>query len=322
MLSHRTARILAIVGVVLILVGLFAAWYGSQPASVQDTSPIPPNATGTEYFSEFDFSVLAGGHVAGTFDVVNGTPVTVFVFNDADYSSYVNGANVSGLYTTTAVSGTINVDVSGFGTYRVVFQHAPGYENSTQDVSVDLTSTGLDPAFFLGGMAALVLGAVLVGFGVLRMRTTRPSTPSGILESRATTRAPPAPPSGPDTTPTGSGMYRIPPPLPGLPDNPPKAIGTAATSPAEGAPPTGDVVVTIENRSAATESVALYVNGVSVSTLSLPPGTSQQTSVTARLASPFGSMVTVRAVTSGGRRAEQSVFVGARGTASMSLRIG
>lgn len=39
----------------------------------------------------------------------------------------------------------------------------------------------------------------------------------------------------------------------------------------------------------------------------------QQASVGARLASPFGSMVKVQAVTVGGRRAEQAVFVGERG---------
>ncbi len=117
-------------------------------------------------------------------------------------------------------------------------------------------------------------------------------------------------------------MYRIPPPLAGSPDTGPTVTAAPATTPDATTPPTGNVVVTAENRSGATEGVQRIVHGTAVTTLTLPPGTSQVTAVTARLSSPFGSRVTVEAVTSGGRRAEQSVFVGAWGTAQAWLRIG
>lgn len=321
MVSHRTARILAIVGAVLLVIGVLAAWYGASPAYVQDTSAIPPDDSQYQYFSEYDFSVLAGGTVQGNFSVLNGTPVTVFVFNDADYNAYVNGANLTGLYTATAVSGTINLAVPGWNTYHVIFQHPPGYNGTYQEVSVNLYSTGIDPSFFLGGVVALVIGVVLIAFGVRRMRSSRATPPSGVMPSRATYGAPPAPPMGPDTTPSGSGVYRIPPPLPGSSDSAPPSV--AGTPPAGGSEmPMGTVVLTLENRSAVDEHVTVSVNGVAVSSTAVPAGTTQQASLAAKLASPFGSMVTVDAVTSGGRHAQQAVFVGAHGTAAITLRIG
>lgn len=298
-----------ILGLIVLVAGLIAMAVGFASGAQQGTAEIPPNASGVEYFTEFSWSVLAGGTVSGTFTVLNGTPVTLFVFNDADYNNYVNGQNLTGVYTDTASSGSIDLAVSGFNTYHVVFQHAPGTENLTQDVSIDMTTTGINPGFFLGGLAAAAVGVVLAVFGVRRMRRSSGQAPSGVLQSRATYMPPPTPPPGPDTSPTGGGVYQVPPPLPGTADT---AAGV----------PTGNVVVTVENRSAAEETVQLLVNGVAVTSLSLPPGTSQVTTVTARLASPFGSMVTVAAVTSGGRRSESSVFVGARGTAPLALRIG
>lgn len=322
MVSHRTARILAIVGVVLLVIGAIVAWYGASPASVQDTSLIPPDDTQYQYFTEYDFSVLAGGTVQGTFSVLNGTPVTVFVFNDADYNSYVNGANLTGLYTATAVNGTINLAVTGWNTYHVIFQHPPSYNTTYQAVSVNLSSTGIDPSFFLGGMAAILIGLGLVVFGVRRLRAPQAQAPSGGYGSPDRYGPSSMPPTGPDTSTTGGGMYRVPPPLPGSPDANPAPF--AAASAAAAAPPQamGTVALTLENRSTADETVTVSVNGVAVSTTTVPAGTTQQAALPARLASPFGSMVTVDAVTGGGRRAQQSVFVGAHGTAAITLRIG
>ncbi len=314
MMPRRRGRGLKILGAILIAAGLFGIYVGLSPAGGTDTAAIGPNVPGTEYLTEYSWSVLAGGSVRGTFTVLNNTPVTAFLFNDADYDAYLNGQNRTGLYTTTGTNGSIDVSVSGFGTYHLVFQHGPGYGDQEQDVAVNLTFTGIDPWYFLAGLAATLIGGALVAFAVLRARRSQGQAPSGILESRATYAPPPTPSSGPDTTPSGAGVYRIPPPLPGTAD---------ASAAAEPAPvPTGNVVVSLENRSAGTETVQLTVNGVAVSSLTLPPGTSQVTTVTARLSSPFGSMVAVEAVTSGGRRAAQSVFVGARGTAQVALRIG
>jgi hypothetical protein len=318
-MAGRRGRILAIVGVVLLLIGVFAAWYGASPAYVQETSPIPPDGGGYQYFAEYDFSVLAGGTVQGNFSVLNGTPVTVFVFNDADYSNYVNGENLTGMYTATAVNGTIDLAVPGWNTYHVVFQHPAAYNNTEQDVAVNLSSTGLDPSFFLGGVAAILIGLVLLVFGIRRMRAPQTAAPSGVLPSRATYGGPAAP-TGPDTATGGGGMYRIPPPLPGTPGSSQPAV--AGTPAAGGEMPMGTVVLTLENHSAVDESVTVSVNGVPVSSTSVPAGTTQQASLSARLASPFGSMVTVDVVTGGGRHAQQTVFVGAHGTAPVTLRIG
>ncbi len=308
MVPRRRGRGFLVLAAILIIAGLFAMFYGASPSGSHDTAAIPANDATSEYFTQYSWSVLSGGAVHGTFSVTDGTPITVFVYNDADYNAYVNGENLTGLYTVTAASGSIDLQVNGWNTYHIVFAHAPNYTSREQDVSVNLTSTGIDPGYFLGGLAATVIGAVVAVVASRRARRSAGGVPAGVLESRATYTPPPAAPPAPGTTASGDGAFRVPPPLPGAPE--------AASA------PIGNIVVTVENRSSAAESVQLLVNGAAAASLSLSPGTSQVTTVTARLASAFGSMVSVQAITSSGRRAEESVFVGAGGTAQIQLRIG
>lgn len=318
--SRRTLRVLLVVGVILIVAGFFAIVYGTSPASASETDLIP---AGWQNFDEFSWSVLAGGTLQGTFQATNGTPVNVLVLNDADYNTFVNGQNLSGMYNVTSASGTISLSVPGFNTYHVIFQHAAGYENVDQYVTINLTATGADPTFTVGGVVAFVVAAVLIVYSVRRSR--RAPVPAGTLPSRATYGGPvPLPPSGPDTTTSAGGVYRVPPALPGDPESPPAAV----LAPASAAPsdltsnPVGTLQVTLQNPSGSDATVDLVVNGVAVTTMTVPAGQSAQTSVNARLSSPFGSTVTVEAVASGGRRVRQAVFVGAGGTAPVTMRVG
>ncbi len=319
--SRRTLRVLLVVAIILIAAGIFSVAYGSSPSYVGETDPIP---AGWENFNEFSWSVMAGGSLTGNFSALNGTPVNVLVLNDADYNSFVNGANLSGLYNRTAVTGTLSLNVPGFNTYHVIFQHGAGYENSTQYVYVNLTATGLDPTFTLGGVVAIIFGAVLIVYSFRKSR--RPAGTTGTLPSRATIGPPPVPPAGPDGSTSGSGTYRIPPPLPGDVAGPPAASYPKGTSPAPSTDqvgnPVGTLLVTVQNASATDATLDLVVNGVAVASMTVPAGQSAQTSVNARLTSPFGSTVTVEAVMAGGRRARQAVFVGAGGSAPITLRVG
>ena len=323
MASRRTARILLVLAAVLLAGGLFALAYGSTPATAESTEPIP---SGWVYYAELHRAVLAGGMIEGTWQCVNGTPVQVLVYNDADYGAFVSGENRTALYDRTAVNGTISLSVSGFDTYHVVFQHGAGYENTSQFVSVDLTTTGADPTFTIGGVLAVLLAAVFIVVAARRARKSE--APSGILPSRATIRAPPPTPEAPRTS---GDAYRVPPPLPRPPSGsasrpaPAAAPPPAATeaSPASGAGmPVGTVVVTVENRTGADARMDLVVNGSPVTSLTVPAGQSYELSVSARLSSLFGSTVTVEAVMANGRRVRGGVFVGAGGTAPLALRIG
>ncbi len=322
MVSHRAAKVIAVLGVIVILIGLFALFYALTPAAAQETLAIP---AGGQYYNYYTWNVLSGGSVSGNWTCLNGTPVQVLVYNAGDYNAYTNGANLSGLYNTTAVSGTLDVPVSGFGTYYVVVQHGSGYESGEQDVFVSFTSTGTDPTSFFAGIAALVIGALMIVYGMRAVRKPAPASPAGYAPVRQTygygAGAPPMPPSGPDTTAGGGGMYPVPPPLPGTPATP-SPPGGAVSPAASAAAPMGTVVVSVQNQSAANESVQVLLNGAPAATLSVAAGTTQQVSLPARLSSPFGHTVAVEVVTSGGRRARQDVFVGAGGTASVALRIG
>lgn len=325
------AKVLILLGVIALVVGLGAASYGSLPLVAHETASLSPNSGGYEFFLSYDFSVLSGGHLDGSFSVLNGTPILVHVFNDGDYNAFQNGQSPAGLYAATSVNGTLSVDLTGWETYHVVLQHAPGYGSSQQEIAVDLTSTGLDPGYFVGGIVGIVVGIVLVLEGILSLRKPAPAEPpwqvSEIPGSPGSYSQPlPPPPSAP---PTGDGLFRVPPPLPGTPSGEapappasPTAVAAAAAPEASPAAPTGTIVVTLENVSAVPETVRILVNGTAMTDVTVPPGGRQQVRVTAALASPFGSTVQVEAVTSAGRRARGSVFVGARGTAPVALRIG
>jgi len=317
MALRGTARILLIVGAILIAAGIGAAVYGSTPASVSETDPLP---VGWQNFNEFQWGVVAGGTIQGSWQCENGTPVQVFVYNDADYNDYVNGANLTGLFNVTAASGTISLSVPGFNTYHFVLQHGAGYENTTQYVSVTLTTAGSDPTYTIGGIVAVVVGALLIAYAVRRSRRT--AAPPGTLPSRATVQAPPPAGGGPDTAPTGTGMYRVPPPLPGSSGGTSPSSPPAASAAGDAASPVGTVVVTVQNKTGTDATLDLVVNGEPVTSMTVPAGASQQVSVSARLSSPFGSTVTVEAVLAGGHRAKQAVFVGAKGTAPVTLQIG
>ena len=330
MASRRTYRILVVVAVILIAAGLFSILYGTSPATANETDPIP---AGWYNYNEFRWSVLDGGSVQGTWQSLNGTPVQVLVYNDAQYGAYVSGSNLTGLYNVTAVSGNLSLSVTGFDTYHVVFQHPAGYENVSQNVSVSLTSTGADPTFTLGGAAAVVIGALLIVFVVVRSRRAaraqKAAGPQWDTFQPASGRS-----AGMGLPPSGPAGYPVPPPVPGSsapspsPPTPPSGgrAGTsapaAAPAAAAGSAPVGTLLVTVVNRSGADATLDLIVNGAAVTSMTVPAGGSQQVSVSAKLSSVFGSTVTVEAAMASGRRARQAVFVGAGGTAPVSLQIG
>ena len=330
MASRRTFRILLVVAVILIAAGLFSIVYGTSPGTANETDPIP---AGWYNYNEFRWSVLDGGSVQGSWQSLDGTPVEVLVYNDAQYGAYVNGANLTGLYNVTAVSGNLSLSVTGFDTYHVVFQHPAGYENVSQNVSVSLTSTGADPTFTLGGVAAVIIGALLVVFAAVRSRRAAKAQqnagPQWDTFQPASGRS-----SGWGTPPAGTGGYPVPPPMPApsqggpSPPTPPSGPAAPASAPAAASPataanaPVGTVLVTVVNRSAADVTLDLVANGAPVTSMTLPAGGSRQLSVSAKLSSVFGSTVTVEAAMANGRRARQAVFVGAGGTAPVSLQIG
>ncbi len=202
MVSRAAGKALAIIGVILLLAGLGGIGYASLPAGDQGTFSLDP---GADLFVVDSWGVLAGGTVQGTFTVANGTPISVFVYDQTDYNAYVNGANLSGLYSTTGSSGSLSVNVPGYGTYYVVFQHASGYESQGQDVSVDLTFTGLDPTFFIGGTIGAVAGVALLVVGVRRLRTPQPAAPPWSVPRAG------APPSSSWGSTPSSGPTRVPP---------------------------------------------------------------------------------------------------------------
>ncbi len=322
MASRRTFRILLVIGVVVLLVGAVALALAPQPSVVSETDFLPP---GWVNYLEYPKAMVAGGTIQGTWQSENGTPVQVFVYNDADYGAYANGQNLTGLYNDTAVSGSLSLSVSGFDTYHVIIQHAAGYENTNVTVTVQFTLTGWDPTLTIGGIAGLLIGGLLAVYSVRRLRA--PQAPAGMMPGPATGQGSAPTQDSWEATLGSSGGYPVPPPLPGSPGGggpPAGSSATAAAAPAatDASTSVGTVLVTVVNGGGADASVDLVVNGVPVTHVTVPAGQSQVVNISARLASPFGSTVTVEAVQADGRRVKQAVFVGGKGTAPMTFRLG
>ncbi len=100
---------------------------------------------------------------------------------------------------------------------------------------------------------------------------------------------------------------------------PSRASQLAATVPG----PTGyaTIVLTVENGTAAAETVQIVVNGAVVGELPVPAGQSVGATLHPALANAYGSRVRVEAVLRDGRRATQDLTVTAFAGQSMSLRI-
>ncbi len=150
--------VLAVVGAICLLGGIFALTDYFRPVSDSVVITIP---SGADWYYVYDFSLLASGHISGTFQERSGGTVDVYVLTDAQYNVYDEGGSPQTLFYTSGVSGPIDVELPGSDTFHLVFDHGAGYDSLQQDVTVDITVSGIGPPSYV------ILGIVALGLGTL-----------------------------------------------------------------------------------------------------------------------------------------------------------
>jgi hypothetical protein len=301
--------VLLAVGIVAALIGLGVLFAGFRP----QTHPLVFTITaGASHYVRYEFAVVTGGTVSGSFAVDSGT-VNVWVMTDAQHATFIGGGTLAYLSATSGSSGTFFANLPSGGTYFVETGHGGGYEATEQTGTEAVTIGALTTAPFVTSIVLVGIGAVLLGIGAWwRTKPARPDVPWYT-----------PPPYIP------SGVY-FPPPMPGGFGPPPSGPPGWAPGPAMPAPPgaapgfgtvLGTVLVTVENGSASDETVELLANGVNTATLQVAAGASGQASLRVQVPSGYGTTVVVQAVSRGGHRAQQAVFVGSVDPAHVALRI-
>src|SRR2546428_8695367 len=104
--------VLAVVGAILLLGGIAALTSSFQPLTDSATITIP---SGAQWYYAYDFSLLANGHVSGSFQERTGGTVDVYVFTDAQYQAYDGGGSPQPLFSTPRGSGQLDGAVPGSG---------------------------------------------------------------------------------------------------------------------------------------------------------------------------------------------------------------
>jgi len=158
------------------------------------------------------------------------------------------------------------------------------------------TVNGISPSPFIGAVTSFVVGIVLVAIGLwLRTKPPRARLPAYPPYAFGIGVQPPGGSMGPAQLPTAGPTFA------------PVAYGT--------------VLVTLENPFAADASVQLFVNGLLVTSLTVPAGQTGRATLHPGLLNPYGAPVRVEAVTMNGRRASQVVTATADIALSVALRI-
>ncbi|HYU06087.1 MAG TPA: hypothetical protein VEM77_02770 [Thermoplasmata archaeon] len=151
---------LAVVGAILLLGGIAALASSFQPLSDSATITIP---SGAQWYYAYDFSLLANGHVSGSFQERTGGSVDVYVLTDAQYKVYDGGGSPQPLFYTAGSSGQLDVALPGSDTFHLVFDHGAGYDAVQQDVDVVITVSGIGPpTYFIAGVVALGIGTLFI----------------------------------------------------------------------------------------------------------------------------------------------------------------
>jgi len=179
----RKDKVLAIVAYLLMIGGLILIGWSFLPSEGSDEITVPAG----DYFYRWKTPSMINGHVSGDYEVIGSGVVQVYVLNSAQYDEFAwDMFPTSSLDDDMGASGSFSADLADTSGYYITVSHGTGYEDVDQTVKVTYKVTGIAFMFMIGGIAFLVIGAVLA---VVSMRMK--------AKARAMEPAPPAPASQP-----------------------------------------------------------------------------------------------------------------------------
>src|SRR2546428_530682 len=154
--------VLLAVGIVAALIGVGVLAAGFSP----QTHPLFfAISAGANRYVRYQFSVVTGGSVSGTFTADSGT-VNVWVMTDAQHTAFIATGTLTYLSATSGASGAFSADLPSGGTYFVETGHGGGYESTVQTGTEDVTINALPTSPFVTSVVIIAVGAVLLGVGL------------------------------------------------------------------------------------------------------------------------------------------------------------
>lgn len=176
-LTYKTAKVLAIVGLMLAASAAVSLVYSAIPMEGPKSVTITPNQSGVLAFT---WSIVTDGAIRGAFHVEDGSQVVIVVLNQPQYAVFHFDAVPSqNVYSMTASASNLTAALPGRATYYVVFLHSNGpvAASSPQVIDVNLTFSGIESYPFAAGLLLLLLGGPALYIGVRRIQEPKPGPP-------------------------------------------------------------------------------------------------------------------------------------------------
>ena len=125
------------------------------------------------YYGFYQVDVLKAGRISGSFFDSQDEPVQIYVLDSGQYNSFKSTGNMQSLFVTEGISGTFSTTFQVPGTYYLVMRHGPGFEQSSQSLTVYYNLDGLNLTFLSTGLAAVAGGVLLGAIGRSRAEAER-----------------------------------------------------------------------------------------------------------------------------------------------------
>lgn len=156
----RKGKIVAAIGVVVLILGLYFAAFAVIPAEDTASVTIPSG----DWYYVFSYGGLIGGSIEADYTVADGT-IRVFVFDSDQYAEYEMTGSADNLFTTSGDSGSFTFVMPDSGTYYIVLEHGSLSGILSQDVMFHTTINGVSITGVVIGIVLIVVGIAMAFLG-------------------------------------------------------------------------------------------------------------------------------------------------------------
>jgi len=120
------------------------------------------------YFVYHPIDVLNFGQIQGSFNENSGHPVRFYVFDSKEYATFLANGNAPSLYAYQGSSGQFSTILQTPGKYYLVQLHGLGFEQTTENMSIIYTLSGLSITFLAAGFTSIAAGIAVGTLGYQR----------------------------------------------------------------------------------------------------------------------------------------------------------
>ena len=159
---HRYERRLIIVGLILLAIGGIAVYNTNAAHSYQSTFNVLPGR-----FFKITTNLRDQTLITGSFRETTGRIVNFYIMNSVQFAAFQLGqGNVNLFFLKDVPDGTVTFTSAVPDTYYLVFTHGTGLLNMTETVNFQRSYVSLDEFQVASGVILLVLGGIVLYWGL------------------------------------------------------------------------------------------------------------------------------------------------------------